>query len=80
MENGLRVPAEGQQITFSDLLQTPRFRLLLYFYEATHKCSPRLSTMQVSNIFRITGDRIAPIPISYCFGNGIMFKPLYVFN
>lgn len=62
MENVLWVPAVGQKITFSVLLQTPHFKLSLLFYEATHKCSVGLSMMQTSNIF-VTDDGITPLPI-----------------
>lgn len=37
MEKAVRAPAAGQEIKFPVPLQTPSFRLSLYFYEATHK-------------------------------------------
>jgi len=64
MENTLQVPARGQEIPFSDLLQTPRFRLSLHFNAATHKRTVGLSMMQVSNFFYVTDDGITPLPIS----------------
>lgn len=71
MENALWVPAVGQKITFSVLLQTPCFRLSLLFYEATHKCSVGLSTMQVSNIFMLQMMESHHSPLSNAFGMAV---------
>lgn len=75
MENALRAPAVGQEITFSVLLQATHFRLWPHFYEATHKCSAGLSMTQVSNIWMLQMMESHHSPLANAFWNGSMFKP-----